>query len=128
MLCLCKHGKTLTNTIFNYNLCMSNFDRKLQKPYIVHYMGTSLSKSANKDRPTPIMVMEYCPTNLETIIYNTTKYSAPYRVDDQDRGEDMRPAAKYAFQIASGLQNIHSLGYVHRDLKPANILVRDLWT
>ncbi len=44
---------------------------------------------------------------------------------NQETSLDWRRAAKISRQIASGLQEAHSLGIVHRDLKPGNIMLCD---
>lgn len=61
------------------------------------------------------IVTEYCTQNLMNVIkLNATTLNTDH--------------VKYiVYEIAKGLNYIHSRGVIHRDLKPLNILVNDNW-
>jgi serine/threonine protein kinase len=54
--------------------------------------------------------MELCAASLQDFIKG--KYEGPMPTDEQ-----------VLFQLANGLEYIHSMGILHRDIKPENILI-----
>ncbi len=54
--------------------------------------------------------MELCAASLQDFIDG--KYKGPMPTDEQ-----------VLFQLANGLEYIHSMGILHRDIKPENILI-----
>lgn len=61
------------------------------------------------------IALELCPGTLEDLIEKP-----PAALNHL---ADMVTSKQIMFQIASGVQHLHSLKIVHRDLKPQNILV-----
>jgi len=55
--------------------------------------------------------MEYCPTDLEKVIQNTSIFISP------------ADTKCYFKQILSGMEFCHSHFILHRDLKPSNLLI-----
>ena len=73
----------------------------------------------------PLLVMEYCTKTLADVVYDPS-YNAPGACSKSGTSEfdaAMKVAARYTFEVSSGLMAIHQFGYLHRDLTPKNILV-----
>lgn len=63
-----------------------------------------------------VLVLEYLPTDLATVIADAAKECLPLPVGEMKR---------WMIQILSGLDACHRSMIVHRDLKPSNLLISD---
>lgn len=91
--------------------------RSLNSDNVVKLYGTGLARYM--DNVFPLLVMEYCDKTLDQIIYDPIQYKAPGNLKDRTCTD----AAKYAYEIGTGLTAIHHLDFVHPDLKAETILV-----
>lgn len=78
---------------------------RIKSNYLVH------SYSYGEVKGNPYMLMEYCPNG------DLRKYAS--------HGIDL---VRAAYEILSGLNDLHACGKVHRDLKPENVLLRSDYT
>ena len=74
-------------------------------PNIVKNLGVQL------DKYFYYIVLELCDTNLDKMVNN-------------EKINDYSIKVKLLYDIASGLDHLHSKGIIHRDLKPSNILIK----
>lgn len=59
---------------------------------------------------------------LDHVLITMPKFEMDFRVYLR-KHRDYRQLNRILSQVALGLKEIHSLGYIHRDIKPENILL-----
>lgn len=68
------------------------------------------------DGETPIIVLEYYPSSLGSLIGDSTRVRTTGVIDI-----DM--AYRYIHQTLLGLEELHASGIIHRDIKPHNLML-----
>jgi len=77
---------------------------ELRSPYVVRVYGCITSKISK------YILMEYLPLGSLSSVMEKNCFSAYMRI-------------RFMFEVARGMEYLHSQGIIHRDLKPANVLV-----
>ncbi|MCB0324949.1 MAG: protein kinase [Bdellovibrionales bacterium] len=89
------------------------FDRERRAALSVTHGNVIVASEAVEVEGLPGVLMEYASgSTLKEVIADT----APLPLED---------SLRLGFQLANGLQAIHTAGIVHRDLKPRNIFIAD---
>ncbi|KAK7319980.1 hypothetical protein RJT34_04709 [Clitoria ternatea] len=69
-----------------------------------------------RDDEDAVLVLEFLPTDLATVISHAAKSDQPLPVPDIKR---------WILQILSAVDSCHRLNVLHRDLKPSNLLISE---
>lgn len=73
------------------------------------------------DNPPSVLLKRYPYGSLKDVTH--TKKTSKYRIKTAEWAPDLLVAL--AFDVATGIMEIHKLGIIHNDLKTANVLVDD---
>ena len=106
--------KKLKNKIKTWQECVELKEVKALSKLKTHNNVIKLKEVIRETNSEVFFVFEYADTNLYEYIESIKK-----------KGEKLfeSKVKEIIFQIANGLNYIHSNGYFHRDMKPENILV-----
>lgn len=97
---------------------------RLNHENILKFLGLCIKHPSNEDEPVSVFIVtEWCSQNLRTwIAKNAPSTGADSNAVVAGIASD-RERYNISYQIANGMQYLHSRSVMHRDLKPENILI-----
>ena len=92
---------------------------QLTHKHIVSILGFTYCAPALGESERWLMILEFCHSDLEKLLYGDTPKGVMYAVDREHRSpRDLM--LTLSLQIAQGMQYIHAASTQHLDLKPEN--------
>lgn len=94
-------------------------DQRFQLDFINEYaiMTSAIEKDLKNVMPLMSVMM-----GIDHVAFEMRSYEMDFRIY-LAKHKNARDLNKILLQIANGIKEVHSLGYVHRDLKPENIVL-----
>ena len=97
---------------------------QLSHKHIVSILGFTYCLPAVNEQESWLMVLEYCQSDLEKLLYGDEPKGVMYAVEPREQRSPRKLMVKLSLQVSHGMQYLHRAQSQHLDLKPENVLLR----